>query len=340
MNRSFSSKSVLVSLFVVCGIFTLCAQRPSKEELDLETLYIEATRSKLLGKDDEAIATFKKIIDADDTIDVVFFELGKIYLAKDTPREALGAIKKAVALQPRNIWYQEELAAAHAANDDFVAAAGVYKQLVSAQPGEQKFYYDLAFYYIKNNNIKEAIAVFNQHEKQFGVSEEVIGRKFNLYKTLDDASKAENELVKLVKAFPNDISYALGLAKFYEDMNNMGKAKSTYQKILKVEPENVDAQVAFNNLNAGKTQETAQGIWGDPNINIDIKISKIISAINGLSTASKEKQDGIIMITKEISEVHSTEAKAFAVHGDVLNFSGRTKGAISAYESARHGHAI
>jgi len=69
-------------------------------------------------------------------------------------------------------------------------------------------------------------------------------------------------------------------------------------------------------------------------MNIDVKISKIISAINGLPKASKEKQDEIIAITEQISLAHSTDAKAFAVHGDVLNFSGRSAAAIEAYESA------
>jgi len=321
-------------LILLIGALSLNAQRPSKEELDLETLYIEATRSKLLGKEEEAITTFKKILEEDDTKDVVYFELAKIYLSKQLPTEALGAIRKAVALQPNNIWYQEELAAAYAANDDYVSAANVYKQLIDQRPGEQKFYYDLAFHYVKNNDIKEAIEVFNQHEKQFGVSEEVIGRKFNLYKTLDDSSKAENELAKLVKAFPNNVDYALGLAKFYEDTNNTGRAKATYQRILKIDADNIEAQVALNNLNDGKAQETSETMWADPEINIDIKISKIIPAINGLSKASEEKRQQIIDITQQITETHPTEAKAFAVHGDVLNFSNRTDEAILAYEGA------
>lgn len=334
MKRSFTFRSSNLILILLVGVLSLNAQRPSKEELDLETLYIEATRSRLLGKEEEAIATFKKILEQDDTNDVVYFELAKIYLSINAPNDALGAIKKAVALQPKNIWYQEELAAAYADNDDFVAAGKVYEQLVAQRPGEQKFYFDLAFHYVKNNDIKDAIQVFDQHEKRFGVSEEVIGRKFNLYKTLNNSSKAEGELAKLVKAFPNDSAYAIGLAKFYEDINNVNKAKSTYQKVLRIDPDNVAAQVALNNLNSGKAQETVETMWGDPDMNIDIKISKIIPAINGLSKATEEKRQQIIDITELITETHPTEAKAFAVHGDVLNFSNRANEAILAYEGA------
>lgn len=299
-----------------------------------ETLYVEATRARLLGNEEEAITKLKQIIASDETNDAVYYELTKAYLSTDATKEALDAIKKAVKIQPKNIWYQEELAAAHAANDDFIAASDVYRGLINQVPREQKFYYDLAFYLIKNNNIKEAIDVFQKHEQQFGVSEEVVGRKFNLYKTLGNQSKAEAELVKLVKAYPTETNYAIGLAKFYEDTNDPSKAKSTYQKILKSDPDHVDAQVSLNKMNGAKSKPNDDTMWGDPDINIDVKISKIISAINGLPNATVAKQDEIIAITNQITSAHPKEAKAFAVHGDVLNFSSRNDAAIEAYENA------
>ena len=316
------------------SIVSLSAQRPTEKELELETLYIEATRARLLGDHEKAIASYKKILDEDDSKDVVYYELAKIYLQLELPKEALDVIKKAVDLQPRNIWYQEELAAAHAANDDYISSSAVYKSLIAQEPGEQKFYFDLAFFQVKNNNIKDAISTFDKHEQRFGVSEDVIGRKFNLYKTLGNESKAEHQLTTLVNAFPNESSYAFGLAKFYQDINNNGKAKSTYQKILKSDPQNIEAQVALNNLEGGQSQEISASIWYDPNVNIDIKISKIIPAINGLTKATAEKRAQIIEITQQITETHPTEAKAFAVHGDVLNFSDKPKEAIVAYEAA------
>lgn len=325
--------------YLLSGLFMLVSvsvqgQRPTMDMLKQETLYVEATRARLLGNEEEAITKLKQILESDDENDVVYYELTKAYLSTKANKDALEAIKKAIKLQPQNVWYNEELAAAHAANDDFIAAADVYQGLIQQRPREQKFYYDLAFYLIKNNNIKKAIDIFQQHEKLFGVSEEVIGRKFNLYKTLGDQLKAENELVKLVKAYPTETNYAIGLAKFYEDTNNQSKAKSTYQKILKSDPNNVDVQVAINKLNGGKSKSNDNSTWSDTNVNIDVKISKIISAINGLPNASKEKQDEIIAITNQITAAHPKEAKAFAVHGDVLNFSGRSIEAISAYESA------
>jgi len=90
----------------------------------------------------------------------------------------------------------------------------------------------------------------------------------------------------------------------------------------------------MNKLSGGKSKSGGDSNWSDPSINIDVKISKIISAINGLPNASNEKQDEIIAITQQITTAHPEDAKAFAVHGDVLNFSGRTKEAIAAYESA------
>jgi len=329
--------------YLLSGLFMLVSvsvqgQRPTMDMLKQETLYVEATRARLLGNEEEAITKLKQILESDDENDVVYYELTKAYLSTKANKDALEAIKKAIKLQPQNVWYNEELAAAHAANDDFIAAADVYQGLIQQRPREQKFYYDLAFYLIKNNNIKKAIDIFQQHEKLFGVSEEVIGRKFNLYKTLGDQLKAENELVKLVKAYPTETNYAIGLAKFYEDTNNQSKAKSTYQKILKSDPNNVDVQVAINKLNGGKSKSNDNSTWSDTNVNIDVKISKIISAINGLPNASKEKQDEIIAITNQITAAHPKEAKAFAVHGDVLNFSGRSIEACDEFAHASRYH--
>lgn len=332
-----SSKYISSFVLVALSIFLTCdtiAQRPNQEQLTLEGLFIEGNKLKLLGKDEEAIEVFKKMLKEDDQFDVIHYELAKLYLKTKANKEALYAIKKAVDLKPTNVWYKEELAASHEANDDFKAAAEIYRQLIQQKPNEQKFYFDLAFLYVKNNDIQDAIDVFNQHESKFGVSEEVISRKFNLYGTLDKVDKAESELVKLVKAFPSDVSYLQGLAKFYEDTNNGSKAKSTYGKILKLDPNNSDAQVALSRMDKGKSRNLDSDVWSDPNVNIDIKISKIVPSIAGLASSTVEKQEQLINVTQMLTETHPEEAKAFAVHGDVLSYSDRRSDAIAAFEQA------
>ncbi|MBT8221238.1 MAG: tetratricopeptide repeat protein [Bacteroidia bacterium] len=325
---------VLTALIAVESI--TFGQRISEEELQIETLYIEATNARLLGDNEKAISLYKKILEEDDTKHVVYYELSKVYLVAKLNKEALDAIQQAVRINPSDIWYQEELAAAHAANEDFVAASKVYEGLVSRMPKEQKFYFDLAFFYVKNNSIKKAISTLDDHESVFGVSEEVIGRKFNLYKTIDNVSKAEQELIKLVKAFPNQISYATGLAKFYEDTNNLSKAKSTYKDILKRFPDHTTSAVALARLESGKKsdKDLVSEIWADNTVNIDIKISKLIPAIQGLESAPDEKRTQLIEIGKTLVETHPKEAKAFSVYGDILHFSDRDELAADAYESA------
>jgi len=170
MTRSIMIRSFLVLGFVFLTMGMIHGQRPTMDMLKQETLYVEATRARLLGNEEEAITKLKKILEVDDENDVVYYELTKAYLSTKANKEALASIKKAVSIQPSNVWYQEELAAAHAANDDFVAASEVYQELIEQKPREQKFYYDLAFYLIKNNNIKKAIDIFQQHEKQLNWS--------------------------------------------------------------------------------------------------------------------------------------------------------------------------
>ncbi|MEM6770652.1 MAG: tetratricopeptide repeat protein, partial [Bacteroidota bacterium] len=199
-----------------------------------------------------------------------------------------------------------------------------------------------------------AVSVYNKLESRIGANAELARRKHTLYLGQGDLKRAEKELTALIAAQPKQLNHRHLLAGFYTSQGEEAKARKVYQEILSIQPADVRAQLALQEVQADRPA-TAGGddellqLLARTDVDIDLKIGKILPLVqqvaqakdNGArSTGSVEPgpQDAglgqrAMQLAAELRRVHPDEAKAAAMQGDLFFHTGQLTKAAEAYRA-------
>jgi len=335
-----NSLLVLILAMFACSAFAQPRKRPTKKELDIQAIFIDANKSKMLGNLNLAIERFERVLSKDKKNHVAMYELSELYALKKNDEKALRYIKSALDLAPDIAHYNSLYADILVHRNNFDGASKVYDKLIENDPENEDLYLEQAYLYAKSDRYDEAIRIYNMLESKTGVVPEISKQKYDLYMRADQPKKALEELQKLTNANPQNTANQLLLAQHYERVGAKDKASKVYKKILEIEPENPNATIALANVY--QTQgETAQylrsmrPVFGNADVNLDLKIKEIVPYIKEVS---ESKDDALkaeaISLTQLLTETHPDQAKAFSVHGDMLNYCEKPLEALPQYQRA------
>lgn len=329
-------------IIVVCTLLTNTAFAQIKtvpeEEVNVQKIFIEATKEKLLGKYEPAIVLYKEVLKLDKDNHAAAYEMARLYEVLDKDEKALTSIKMACALDEKNEWYKMLLADLYHKNNKNVEAASIYEKLAKTNPTSEFFYSKWAFHLISAKEIDKGIKVYDSYEKKFGVTEEVVRKKHALYLGQGNPKKAEAELKKLIKRFPRAVEYHHLLAGFYTQTGQDDKSTDTYNKILELDPENAKAKIALAGRNKTGDNDITYltsliPVFEKQDVDIDLKIKELFPYINKVAeTSDNELKVATLNLAKILSEVHPEEAKSYSIYGDLLYYSGKTDDAVSKYQ--------
>ncbi|MEM8526772.1 MAG: tetratricopeptide repeat protein [Bacteroidota bacterium] len=331
-------KNTLYFIFFLLNFSVLFAQTPIRvdvAEVKKEELFIDAQREKVLGNYEKAEELFKAILEKTGDDATILFSLAQVLSQLDKDDEAVQMAEKAAALDANNIWYKIYLSEIYEKTGNDLKAAGVYEQLAKSYPNETEFYDSWAFYLIRAQKIDDAIDVYNLIEKQQGISEPTTRKKHTLYLGLGDIKKAGKELEALAKAFPKQLEYQHLLAVFYMQFNQADKAKSIYQNILSINPDDPKALLALKgkgNTNNNDIYAQLGFLFEKSSIKIDDKIKELLPLMeDAIQSNNPSKLEKTLALTETLVQVHPEEAKAYAARGDLLYHQGQLNEAKTNY---------
>ncbi|OAV43089.1 tetratricopeptide repeat protein [Lewinella sp. 4G2] len=336
---------LLPVLFLLSSAFVYAQGELTVAEIGRQSKFIEAKRDALLGKTDAAIAQFEALAAEDPANDATYFELARLFKAKELFDPAIDQMQKAYAARPNPI-YAAYLADLFRETGRHKEGAALYTSLRKQDPSDEDYYLEEAAALVRAQDIKGAIGVYNQLESRIGVNAELARLKHALYLGTGDAKRAEKELTALVDAQPRNLENRHLLAGFYVAQGNAKAANQVYKAILKLEPADVRAQLALQNAGApakpGDTGSDDQllALLGRSDVDLDLKIGKLLPLVQGLAR-SQDARSGTGMdraeitravhLAKELRRVHPDEAKAAALLGDIYFQSGQLNEAADAY---------
>ncbi len=315
-------------------------ERPTERELLLEKVFIEASKEKMLGNFEDAIYLFKEVLGKDKKNDVAYFELAKLYSLTKNEDKALRAIKDALDLNKDNLWYNLFYADLLVQQNNYQSASGVYEKLIKVYPDNEDLYFEQAYLLTKADKADQAISVYDLLESRSGINPDISKQKYDLYMRMGKEGKAEDVLRQLVASYSYDVNYHLILADHHERMGNKDKAAKVYKEILKIDPEQPNATLALAEMYEDKGDtanylKSMQGVFSNPDVNIDLKIQEIVPYIKLVSETQDEAvKKEAIRLTEILTATHPGEAKAFSVHGDMLNYCNKPKQALTQYKQA------
>lgn len=338
-----SLKAVLLCTFVLFNWAPALAQeegRTNEDAIKLQELLIEASREKVLGNYESAAKILESVLEKDAENSAASFELARAYEALGETQKCLSFAEKAVKMSPDNTWFLRYLADIQEGAGQYKKAAATYERIVALSPNDEQNHYRLALMYVRAREIKLALGVYDDIEKKYGISEELVRKKHALYVGRGDDKKAAQELQRLIEAFPANMGYRHLLAGFFEQIGDQEAAREVYQSILQLDPGNAKAQMALAGQSA-QTNEDLQFIrelrapFLQADADIDLKIARLRPFLEQVAeTGDSSIANAALELSTILEEVHPFQAKSFAISGDFLFLSGRKEEALPHYQKA------
>jgi tetratricopeptide (TPR) repeat protein len=292
----------------------------------------------MLGNYDKAEIGFMSALKINPENNAANYELANVLLLEKKTDKALPYSKTAADGDVHNEWYQLQYADCLKRNKQVAEVAKVYERLVKNFPDKVEFYYELANAYLYSNRVNDALSVYDKAETHFGISEETAMQKISIYKSLNKPDKAVEEVQNLIKAFPKVAKYYGMLGELYQIKGMPEKAFEAYQDLLKVDPNNAFVHLSLadyyrNRKENDKAFAEIKTAFGNSDLDIDTEI-KILLSYYDITEKFPELKADAMELCKMIVNVHSDEAKAYAMYGDFLFRDQKYKEAREQYNKA------
>ncbi|MDT8413496.1 MAG: tetratricopeptide repeat protein, partial [Vicingaceae bacterium] len=178
-----------------------------KQKLELDFLFHEANKQRLLGNYEQALVIYSKCVKINPNQPFFHYELANLYTMANQQQIALQYAAKAVQLDPNNKWYRLQYAQSLQESGDTESAIKQYEKLIELEPENVDLYFDLARMQLYSEKYKDALGSLNEIEKRIGISEEIVRQKEKIYIKLNDIKSAAAEVQKLINAYPDEIHY-------------------------------------------------------------------------------------------------------------------------------------
>ncbi len=195
--------------------------------------FFEALKQKGIENYDLSIKALLKCIKLDDSESVIYYELGKNHIQLKNFGAAEAALKKAIAKEPENEWYLDELYGVYYELNDFDKALKTVKQLVKFHPDYKE---DLASLYFRNKKYKAALKVLDELDRDFGVSKSRDFIRNKIYNTTGRDKDCIENLIERVENNPTNEANYLSLIYRYSENGNKKKAYKTAMDLLLQKP--------------------------------------------------------------------------------------------------------
>lgn len=298
-----------------------------------EDLFYEAIQQRSIENYDKAITALDKAIVIQPENPVIYFELGKNYLARKKYPEAYTNFEKVIKIDPKNRWAWVGMYDVCYETKDFNKAIPIVEKLITFKEDYKE---DLTSLYMNTQQFDKALTLINELNQKFGKSD-----KRELYKAeiLKDAKYQSSEkfnLLDQIKKFPKEESNYIALIYMYSQSNQEEKALEVAQKLEKEIPTSDWAQVSLFkfhlNNNDGDNAVKAMNIVF-PSKKIDSKIKHrmlneflIYAKTNPKYEADLDKaisyfdNDKEVRVAKEIGKFYYSKAtwtkatKYFEIH--------------------------
>ncbi len=310
----------------------------SENELTIKNnlKFIDAISFKNSGDYEKAIELLNQIINSKGDKAPAYFELAKIYTFKSENQQALHFVNEAVDLNPKNKWYLNY-------KINLTRELGLYKQCEEAYLLRRKMFpsdtdYDIEFsdFYIDRKEYLKALKILNQVEVKLGVSHHVNFNKFLLYKGLDKYHQCEQEIQKLIIAFPSKAYYRIQFADFKFEYGEDSSALKIYNDALELNPENpyILNELAHYYFKDNQI-EKSKSLYRQVIKNIDFNLSekhKILLKFKRLSELDDSLNDFTKALMILAANLHPYDSHINLISADFIYESGNYRESVKYYQ--------
>jgi tetratricopeptide (TPR) repeat protein len=333
-------KFKLTFLFLLFVNSVLFAQesppQESREGNAVKELFFAGLKEKMAENYTNASVNFSKILTIDPKNDAVYFELASLNYRQNKLLDAETAIKQAISLNPKNIWYLKLQAEIYKRNGNMEALVSVFNQLIQLSPETDTYYFDRANALFIAGKTEDSKKAYDEIEQKFGSSKELTFAKQRV--TIQGNETPNNDAInKLLAENPTDVKSYLYLSGILLEKDKKEDALTLLQKAKVLEPDNYEVDLAMADIyNSQKKNELAivplKSAFAHQAMPVASKlkiVSLMLPRFNN-QTVVKDATDLIQIAVK----THPNDQKLLVLYGDVLYQQGNLSGAKEQYLAA------
>jgi tetratricopeptide (TPR) repeat protein len=291
-------------------------------EDEFQEHFFEALKQKGIENYDRAVEALQKCLNLDSKKPVIYFELGKNYNKLKNFGAAEDNLKKAISMQPDNVWFLDQLYDVYFQQDDIKNALKTIKQLVKYHPDYKE---DLATLYVREEKYKLALDLLDELDAEFGLSESRDAMRNDIYSITGNADDRIENLEQRIANNPSNEDNHLKLIYRYSQTGDQKNAYKAAQNLLKVKPDSKFVHLALYKfyLQDNKIQDaisSVKTVLTSPEINADAK-AKVLKDFVAFVASNPEYETDLIDITSLIdgnkdAQTHSDLGQYYLKAGD------------------------
>ncbi|MEX2588627.1 MAG: tetratricopeptide repeat protein [Chitinophagales bacterium] len=296
-------------------------QLSKSDKVAVQSMYLDATKAKILEDFQEAVNKFEKVVRMDPGNSAAFYELALLFYKSKQYEEALKYINEAVKTdESKNKWYLILQGEINAQMGNNKAAAETYSKLLEHYPKEIDYYFELAFQQIKSEDYKAALKTYEALEDIIGFNENIALQKQRLYIKMDDLESAIVEINRLIDMDPENPEYYHALADLYRTNKMPEKEVEVYKKIMELDSDNPFALFNLAEIKRKEGDREAymeylKKAFRNEEVGEDTKIRVLFPYLTNPETDTLERKEAMELV-EIAAEVHPQSAKVFALYGD------------------------
>jgi tetratricopeptide (TPR) repeat protein len=233
---------LLVGIFFI-PTFLLAQTEP--EEIatvsnEFQDNYYEALKQKGIENYDKAITALEKCKAIDANSAIVYFELGKNYLAQKKYKDAYDSFEKVTQLDAKNRWAWAGMYDVCYETHDYAKAIEIVQKLVEFKEDYKE---DLTSLYMNTQQYDKALELINELNEKVGKSDKRELYKADILKDPKYQGAERSYLLEQIKKFPKEEKNYIALISMYSQSNQEDKAMEIAKKLEKEIPTSDWAQV-------------------------------------------------------------------------------------------------
>lgn len=292
-----------------------------KDRMDFTRLFFDGNKAKILGDYGKAKKLFEQALKIDPQSAATKFELAKLYAEEGRYMESIFMASEAREGDPHNVWYAHFLAQLYAETGQLDRSVEVFKELIASQPEEYDNYYNLASLLAAQGQYDDALAIYQDLEAIIGPNEEISVQKQLIYLEQDDYERALKEVIGLIDANPSEIRYYGMKAEILLQMGREEEALELYEIMLAESPDNGLVLLALHELytergDKDKAESYLKRAFSSTDLNVDLKVNILLNYLS--ARQFRDRPEFMVALGEKLEAAHPTEAKAFAIQGDIL----------------------
>jgi tetratricopeptide (TPR) repeat protein len=271
------NKVVFIFFFGILFSTSLLAQtEPDAIALaddDFQNSFYESLLQKGIENYDKAITALEKCNKMQPDNDVVYFEMGKNYLAQKNYKDAYDSFEKAIKINSKNQWYWVGMYDVCYETKDFTQAIVIVTKLIEFKKGYQE---DLVSLYMNTQQFEKALNLINELNDTVGKTDQRENYKAQILRESKYQNTEIDNLIAQIKKFPKEESNYISLIFLYSENNQEDKAVEITKQLEKEIPASDWAQVSLfkyhlNNNDGASVVQSMNKVFASAKIDSKIK---------------------------------------------------------------------